>query len=62
MFKNSLKLDQSNLWVLITTFYDLISYFLVDFLVVDMKMTNKLSQAPIILGRPFLENAKVTID
>ena len=33
-------------------------YFLVDFLVVDMKMTKELSQAPIILGRPFLATAK----
>ena len=28
-------------------------YFLVDFLVVDMKITKELSQAPIILERPF---------
>ena len=33
-------------------------YFLVDFLVADMKMTKELSQAPIILGRPFLATAK----
>ena len=33
-------------------------YFLVDFLVVDMKMTKELSQALIILGRPFLATAK----
>ena len=33
-------------------------YFPVDFLVVDMKMTKELSQAPIILGRPFLATAK----
>ena len=33
-------------------------YFPVDFLVVDMKMTKELSQAPIILGQPFLDNAK----
>ena len=33
-------------------------YFLVDFLVVDMKMTKKLSQAPIILGQPFLATTK----
>ena len=37
-------------------------YFLVDFLVVDMKMTKELSQAPIILGRPFLATAKVVTD
>ena len=33
-------------------------YFLVDFLVVDMKMTKELSQVPIILGRPFLATTK----
>ena len=33
-------------------------YFALDFLVVDMKMTKELSQAPIILGRPFLATAK----
>ena len=33
-------------------------YFLVNFLVVDMKITKELSQAPIILGRPFLANVK----
>ena len=33
-------------------------YFPVDFLLVDMKMTKELSQAPIILGRPFLATAK----
>ena len=33
-------------------------YFPVDFLVIDMKMTKKLSQVPIILGRPFLATAK----
>ena len=37
-------------------------YFLVDFLVVDMKMTKELSQAPIILGRPFLTTAKAVTD
>ena len=37
-------------------------YFPVDFLVVDMKMTKELSQAPIILGRPFLATAKAIID
>ena len=34
-------------------------YFLVDFLVIDIKITKELSQAPIILGRPFLATAKV---
>ena len=33
-------------------------YFLVDFLVVDLKITKELSQAPIILGRPSLATAK----
>ena len=33
-------------------------YFSIDFLVVDIKMTKELSQAPIILGRPFLATAK----
>ena len=37
-------------------------YFPVDFLVVDMKMNKELSQAPIILGRPFLATAKVVTD
>ena len=37
-------------------------YFLVDFLVVDMKMTKELSQALIILGRPFLDTAKAVTD
>ena len=37
-------------------------YFLVDFLVVDMKTTKELSQAPIILGRPFLATAKAITD
>ena len=36
--------------------------FPVDFLVVDMKMTKELSQAPIILGQPFLATAKVITD
>ena len=34
-------------------------YISVDFLVVDIKMTKELSQAPIILGRPFLATTKV---
>ena len=37
-------------------------YFAVDFLVVDMKITKELSQAPIILGRPFLATAKAVTD
>ena len=37
-------------------------YFPVDFLVVDIKMTKELSQAPIILGRPFLATAKAVTD
>ena len=37
-------------------------YFPVDFLVVDMKMTKELSQASIILGRPFLATAKAVTD
>ena len=37
-------------------------YFSVDFLVVDMKMTKMLSQAPIILGRPFLATTKAVTD
>ena len=37
-------------------------YFLVDFVVVDMKITKELSQAPIILGRPFLDTAKAVTD
>ena len=37
-------------------------YFMVDFLVVDMKMTKELSQARIILGRPFLATAKALTD
>ena len=37
-------------------------YFSIDFLVVDMKMTKELSQAPISLGRPFLATAKALTD
>ena len=37
-------------------------YFLVDFLVVDMKTTKELSQAPIIFGRPFLATTKAVTD
>ena len=37
-------------------------YFPIDFLVVDMKITKELSQAPIILGRPCLATAKAVTD
>ena len=37
-------------------------YFLVEFLVVDMKITKELSQVPIILGRPFLATEKAVTD
>ena len=37
-------------------------YFRVDFLLVDIKITKELSQAPIILGRPFLATAKGITD
>ena len=37
-------------------------YFPVDFLIVDMKITKELSQAPIILGRPFLAITKAVTD
>ena len=37
-------------------------FFLVNFLVVDMKITKELSQAPIILGRPFFTTAKAVTD
>ena len=37
-------------------------YFSVDFLVVHMKITKELSQASIILGRPFLATAKAVTD
>ena len=37
-------------------------YFSVDFLVVDMKMTKEMSEAPIILRRPFLATAKAVTD
>ena len=39
-----------------------ICYFPVDFLVVDMKITKELSQALIILGRPFLATVKAITD
>ena len=37
-------------------------YFPIDFLIVDMKMAKELSQAPIILGRPFLVTVKAVTD
>ena len=37
-------------------------YFLVDFLLVDVKITKELSQAPIILRRCFLATAKAITD
>ena len=37
-------------------------YFLVYFLVVDIKIIKELSEAPIILGRPFLVTAKAVTD
>ena len=37
-------------------------YFLVDFIIVDMKSTKDLTDSPIILGRPFLATAKVITD
>ncbi|XP_078445563.1 uncharacterized protein LOC144714654 [Wolffia australiana] len=37
-------------------------HFPVDFLVVDMKATKNLSNAPIILGRPFLATARAVTD
>ena len=37
-------------------------YFLVDFIIVDMKSTKDLTDSPIILGRPFLAIAKAITD
>ena len=37
-------------------------YFLVDFIIVDMKSTKDLTNSPIILGRPFLATAKAITD
>ena len=37
-------------------------YFLVDFIIVDMKSTKDLTDFPIILGRPFLATAKAITD
>ena len=37
-------------------------YFLVDFIIVDMKSTKDFNDSPIILGRPFLATAKAITD
>ena len=37
-------------------------YFLVDFIIVDMRSTKDLTDSPIILGRPFLATAKAITD
>ena len=37
-------------------------YFLVDFIIVDLKSTNDFTGTPIILGRPFLATAKPITD
>ena len=37
-------------------------YFQVDFIIVDMKYTKDFTNAPIILGRPFLATAKAITD
>ena len=37
-------------------------YFLVEFIIVDMKSTKDFTDAPIILGRPFLATAKAITD
>ena len=37
-------------------------YFLVDFIIVDMKSTKDFTDAPIILGRPFLATMKAITD
>ena len=37
-------------------------YFLVDFIIVDIKSTKDLTDSPIILGRPFLATTKVITD
>ena len=39
-----------------------IFYFPVDFIIVDMKTTKDFTDAPIILGRPFLATAKANTD
>ena len=37
-------------------------YFLVDFIILDMKSTKDFTNAPIILGRPFLSTVKAITD
>ena len=37
-------------------------YFLVDFIIVDMKSTKDFTDSPIILGRPFLATTKAITD
>ena len=37
-------------------------YFIVDFIIVDMKSTKDLTDSPIILGRPFLATTKAITD
>ena len=37
-------------------------YFFVDFIIVDMKSTKDFTDAPIILGIPFLSTAKAVTD
>ena len=37
-------------------------YFLVDFIIVDMKSTKDFTDSPIILGRPFLATTKAIMD
>lgn len=37
-----------------------IYYFPIDFIIVDMKVVEKLSHMPIILGRPFLATTQAT--
>ena len=37
-------------------------YFLVDFIIMDMKSTKDFTDSPIILGRPFLATAKAITD
>ena len=37
-------------------------YFLVDFLIMDMKSTKDFTDSPIVLGRPFLATAKAITD
>ena len=37
-------------------------YFLVDFIIVDMKSMKDFTDSPIIIGRPFLATAKAITD